>query len=131
MSCGKAWTDRESKFVKQGEFMILYLTIYAVAVTLFLIGWTSFLRSYRRQVPQKHDLFTIAGRAAWHREQMEMLAEQAVEIAGYAADPESLQAEMAREIVYCSRAPLDAVLRINEIESLITETQTQSEKGNE
>lgn len=67
---------------------------------------------------ESRDLYQISGRAAWHREQLEALAEEAVERCGYTNDSQTPCAEIAREIVYCSRDPGDAMQRIFEIESL-------------
>ena len=95
---------------------------YGISIVLFVVLWRMIPKhrgsslGERQHRPSMLSLQDVSMKASWHREQMEALAEHAVELSGYSYDPESIQAELAREIVYCGRTPDDAMERIGEVE---------------
>lgn len=69
--------------------------------------------------PERNDRFrvqTMQASAKWHRERIEAMAEEAVQIFGYADQPGSVQADICREVIECGRTIDDCEQRLLEIE---------------
>lgn len=70
-------------------------------------------------LPERNNRFrvqTMQASAKWHRERIEAMAEEAVQIFGYADQPGSVQADICREVIECGRSIDDCEQRLLEIE---------------
>ena len=73
--------------------------------------------------PERNDksrLKTMQASAKWHRERIEAMAEESVQLFGYDDQPGSVQADICREVIECGRTIEDCEQRLLEIEERLS-----------